>query len=60
MVEIRELVNTSKSKSSTFKLLGTTGNPISDTNIIANKFNIYFSTIGEQVAIQILPGKGNF
>ena len=57
---IRELVNTSKSKSSTFKLLGTTGNLISDTNIIANKFNNYFSTIGEQVSIRIPAGNGNF
>ena len=57
---IRELVNTSKSKSSSFKLLGLTGNLISDTKIIANKFNIHFSSIGEQVALKIPPGKGNF
>ena len=57
---IRELVNTSKSKSSSYKLLGLTGNLISDTNIIANKFNLHFSTIGQQVALKIPPGKGNF
>ena len=54
------VVNVSKTKSSSFKLLGVTGDLISDTNIIVNKFNNYFSTIGEQVAIRILPGKGSF
>ena len=57
---IRELVNVSKTKSSSFKLLGVTGDLISNTNIIVNKFNNYFSTIGEQVAIRIPPGKGSF
>ena len=50
---IRGLVNTSKSKSSSFKLLGATCNLLSDKNIIAKIFNNYFFSIGDQVAIRI-------
>ena len=57
---IRELVNTSKSKSSTYELSGVNRNLISDINVIVNKFNNYLSSIGEQASITIPPGNGNF
>ena len=35
-------------------------NLISDKGIIANTFNLHFSTIGSNVGNSILPGQGHF
>ena len=56
---IRSLVNIKASKSS-IKLLNENDNLVSDTKIISNVFNNYFSSIGPVIERKLPNGPGSF